>query len=271
MEPSCDISKVEYAWPTVAVNAQVWRCTLCEVSTTSEKCLQKHIEGKKHKIKEQELNPSELEANTSDRSSIMPKKTKPGMALDRNFNLIASGNLQKCSSIDKPMMWISWQKPPSGCTKLNTDGSIYRGNAGLGGLLRDYRGDPICAFVTKAHFDDTFLVELYAVWRGLVLASHMGIRVIWVESDSESVVETITRRRSCSAKASSYLNDIWRLLNNFEEYLISHTWRETNKAADYLSKMVLPGSDVVLFPDYFPISLCNIIKDDAEGRMYPRG
>ncbi|KAJ0087360.1 hypothetical protein Patl1_08689 [Pistacia atlantica] len=232
LEPSCDISKVEYAWPTLTVNkAQGWRCALCQVSTTSEKCLKKHLQGKKHKIMEQELNSRELEANNTN----------------------------------------SWQKPPLGWIKLNTDGSVDRENAGFGGLLRDYRGQPICAFVTKAQFDDVFLVELSAVWRGLVLASCLGIRVIWVESDSESVVETINGLRSFNTKAISCLNGIWRLLGNLERFYVSHTWRETNKAADYLSKMVLMGSDVVLWPNDFPSNLCNIIKDDAEGRLYRRG
>ncbi|XP_031279206.1 uncharacterized protein LOC116137673 [Pistacia vera] len=272
LEPSCDISKVEYAWPTLTVNkAQGSRCALCQVSTTSEKCLKKHLQGKKHKIMEQELNLRELEANNTNRSSLMPMKTKHGVALHGNFSPMPSVNLKKWSGFYKPMTWHSWQKPPLGCIKLNTDGSVDRENAGFGGLLRDYRGQPICAFVTKAQFDDVFLVELSAVWRGLVLASCLGIRVIWVESDSESVVETINGLRSFNTKASSWLNDIWRLLGNLERFCVSHTWRETNKAADYLSKMVLMGSDVVLWPNDFPSNLCNIIKDDAEGRLYRRG
>lgn len=220
---------------------------------------------------EQELNSRELEANTTNRSSFMPKKTKHGMGLHQNLSPIPRVNLQKWSSFCKPMTWHSWQKPAFGWTKLNTDGSVDPENAGFGGLLRDYRGEPICAFVTKAQCDDVFLVELSAVWRGLVLASGLGIRVIWVESDSESVVETINRLRGFNVKASSCLNDIWRLLDNLDKYYVSHTWRETNRAADYLSKMVLMGSDVVLWPDDFPSNLWNIIKDDAEGRLYRRG
>ncbi|KAL6297169.1 hypothetical protein ACE6H2_005311 [Prunus campanulata] len=191
-----------------------------------------------------------------------------------NLNQIARANLEKWSGIlspvARPIRTCIWKKPELGWTKLNTDGSVDRENAGYGGLLRDYKGDPICAFVSKALGDDIFLVELWAIWRGLVLALSLGIKVIWVESDSESVVQTINGDRPYSQKASSCLKHIWELLKKFNKHQVSHSWRETNRAADHLSKMVLLGSDVVFWPVDFPDTLHNIIKEDAKGRIYFR-
>ncbi|KAF2325765.1 hypothetical protein GH714_036981 [Hevea brasiliensis] len=124
-------------------------------------------------------------------------------------------------------------------------------------------------FVSKAHLDDIFLVELWAVWRGLVLAFGLGIKAVWVESDSMSVVKTINGEQSHRRKADRCLKHIWLLLRKFENYQVSHSWRETNKAADFLSKMVLEKTDV-LWPYDFPSGLQNIIKDDAQGRIYCR-
>ncbi len=234
-----------------------WSCALCLVSTSSEKCLKDHILGKKHKAKKAELKRASMKSACN--SPSMPKKNNKTVFL-QNLKILTFGSIRLCR----------WKKPEFGWTKLNTDGSIDRENAGLGGLLRDYKGDPICAFVSKALGDDIFFVELWAIWRGLVLASNLGIKLIWVESDSMSAVKTINREQPCSQKAASCLNHIWKLLKKFDKYKVSHSWRETNRAADHLAKMVILGSDVVLWPADFPRSLCNIIKEDAQGKSYCR-
>lgn len=273
-EPSYDITEKNYTSPTTLKKVQKeWSCALCLVSTTSEKCLKIHLQGKKHKTKEEELRANELASNPAVKSSSMQRRTN-GVVLLENFNQIAWVKLEQWSGllspVSKSIRWCRWEKPKFGWTKLNTDGSVDRENAGLGGLLRDCKGDPICAYVSKVSQGDIFLVELWAVWRGLILASGLGINVIWVESDSMSVVKTINREWSYSSKASSCLHDIWMLLKKFEKYRVSHSWREANRAADHLAKMDILKSDVVLWPVDFPGGLCNIIKDDAQGRLYRR-
>lgn len=269
LEPSCDTTERDYTLPTSSKGVQKeWSCALCLVSTVNEKCLEMHLRGKKHKAKEEEL-VDKLAMKVQ--NMLLKRTNSTGTALFQNLNQIAKLNLEKCCDLLDPVIWCTWKKPKSGWTKLNTDGSIDRENAGFGGLLRDYRGDPICAFVSKAPSrDDIFLVELWAIWRGLVLALGLGIKVIWVESDSMSVVNTINKKQSFSPKAGSCLKDIWELLNKFEKKRVSHSWRETNRAADHLAKMVLSTSDVVLWPAEFPNSLCNIIKEDAQGKKYRR-
>lgn len=248
--------KTESSYTRLTGKEQVqkeWSCALCLISTTSENCLGAHIQGKKHKtmVKEYLLSSTQ-------------KRIK-GMVLLRNLNQIAN----ILNPVSRSIRWCEWEKPKFGWTKLNTDGSIQREAAGFGGLLRDHKGEPICAFVSKAPQGDVFLVELWAIWRGLVLSLGLGIKEIWVESDSMSVVNTINRKQTCP-KAESYLKQIWKLLKKFGKYRISHSWRETNRAADHLAKMVLLGNDVVLWPVDFPHSLCNIIKDDAKGKKYLR-
>lgn len=250
-----------HTWPTSVKKVQEWSCALCQVNTTSNKCLEAHLRGKKHKRKKQELKAFALEMTRQKYSSV-PNKN--------NNRMILRGHLNEIAGFVRSIMWCRWKKPESGWVKLNTDGSVDRQNSGFGGLLRDHRGSPICAFVSKAHHDDVFLVELWAVWRGLVLASRLRLKWIWVESDSESVVKTINKKQPYNAKATTCLKRIWELLKTFKNFRVTHSWRETNRAADYLSKMILDGSDVVLDPTDFPDTLNNIIKDDMEGKLYPR-
>jgi len=241
-----------------------WSCALCQVSTTSENCLREHLKGKKHKDKEKELRVECHETNSTYLLSSTQKRIK-GMVLIRNLNKIAN----ILNPVSRSVRWCEWTKPEFGWTKLNTDGSINRDVASFGGLLRDYRGEPMCGFVSKVPQGDVFLVELWAIWRGLVLCGGLGIKAIWVESDSMSVVKTVNRKQHCP-KAYGYLKQIWKLLKKFDKYQISHSWRETNRAADHLSKMVVWGNDVVLWPVDFPPTLCSIIKDDARGMKYLR-
>lgn len=51
-----------------------WSCALCQVSTTSEHGLNEHLQGRKHKAKEEELIASKPGGNNKDAFSLIPKK-----------------------------------------------------------------------------------------------------------------------------------------------------------------------------------------------------
>ncbi|KAL4335468.1 hypothetical protein GQ457_07G014870 [Hibiscus cannabinus] len=172
----------------------------------------------------------------------------------------------KCISPLPPIKWCIWTKPEIGWIKLNTDGSVSNGNSSIGGLFRDYKGEPLCAFYAKTPYENTFVVELTAIWRGIHLALCLGIRAIWIESDSLSVVKTINGNQP----GGYYLSEIQKLLAKFEIYRVTHSWREANKAADYVSRMDVGLEDAVFWPPEFPGMLQDIIMDDAQGRVYFR-
>ncbi|PSR99976.1 HVA22-like protein [Actinidia chinensis var. chinensis] len=270
-----DTVKGDLKWLASPKKVQMeWSCALCLVSTTSKKCLQKHYQGKKHKSKKEEHRRNQVVANENGSFHLTVKTADKATSLG-NVNRNKWDNLKNLSRLLDPIAgsisWCTWKKPKFGWTKLNADGSVDRDNTSFGGLFRDYKGDPICAYVSKAPIDDVFFVELWAIWRGLVLAVGLGIKVIWVESDSLSVVKTINKKQSYGSRAASCLEHIWELLKKFDKYKVSHSWREANRAADHLAKMDVGGSDVVLWPDNFPDRLHNIINDDAQGRWYRRG
>ncbi|KAJ6304718.1 hypothetical protein OIU78_020314 [Salix suchowensis] len=267
-EPNHDIVEEEITWPSSPKKVQKeWSCALCLLSTSSEKCLKKHLQGKKHKTNEENLLAEELARDTSKSSHTVRKKTRM-VFLGNLVNLETLGDL--LGPVARSIRWCQWKRPDFGWIKLNTDGSIDSENAGIGGLFRDYEGNAICGFVSKATGHDIFLVELWAIWRGLVLALNLHIQVVWVESDSLSVVNTINRQQPYSGKADACLKQIRLLLKKFKKHKVSHSWRETNRAADYLAKMFIERVDVVLWPADFPTSLNNIIKDDAQGMVYRR-
>ncbi|KAF8377406.1 hypothetical protein HHK36_030783 [Tetracentron sinense] len=290
-EPDLQITESGLPWldSTHKIGQNEWTCAPCQVITTSKGCLKSHLQGKRHKAREEELRTIKMAAkNTSKTTSIMKKPVRINLLEDFNHGMFTQFIVEKyddylplegfnhgmftqfilnLNQVSRPIRWCRWKKPEIGWTKLNTDGSV----TSFGGLLRDYMGNPICAYVSKAPRDGIFLLELWAVWRGLVLSLGQGIKVIWVESDSMGVVKIINKEQPYyPPKAESCLMDIWDLLMKFDKYQVSHSWREANRAADHLAKMNLSESDVVLWPDDFPKPLCNIIKEDAQGKSYPR-
>ncbi|XP_031124820.1 uncharacterized protein LOC116027376 isoform X1 [Ipomoea triloba] len=258
-----------YYQPANLKNVQKeWSCPLCLVSTSGEKNLREHMQGKKHKLKEKEF--KEIEAVCL---KEVQSASKINAADYRVTGLLESLKLIQLTGLfNRPIKLCSWKKPDRGWIKLNTDGSVDKGHAGFGGLLRDHNGAPICAYVCKAPRVDSFMVELWGIWRGVQLASNMGIKFIWVESDSMSAVKSINREQPLYAPmASACLECIWETLTKFDKYRVSHSYRESNKAADCLSKIEVKGrDDVVLLPVDFPRCLKKMIQDDAQGKWYYR-
>ncbi|KAF5198102.1 Hva22-like protein a [Thalictrum thalictroides] len=248
-----------------------WTCALCVVTTTSEKDLMSHFQGRKHNAKE-EVIAKNMSKRNGGFDLIMQGTGMVDMV--ENYYQIKEVFVRSLkhhiNPFARPPRWCTWEKPKIGWTKLNTDGSLDLKNAGLGGLLRDHLGRPSCGFVTKSSRDGIFSLEIWAIWRGLILALGQGVKSIWVESDSMSAVQVINKEWPYPLKYGSCLKHIWKLLNNFENFQVSHSWREANQAADHLAKMNLNARDVVLWPADFPESLCNIIKEDAEGKVYLR-
>lgn len=264
---SYDTEKIARTWTKNLIKVQKeWSCAICLVSTARRKDLESHMRGKKHKFREEELRKIEM-VTTYKTADISVTTGIRGKLLLQNFNQKLTGLL---NPVARSVRWCIWRKPELGCLKLNTDGYIDKDGSGFGGLLRDHKGDPICAYASKASHDDIFMVELWAIWRGLVLALSLKIGTIWIESDSLSVVKTINRKQPHGPKPSDCLKHIWKMLKKIERYQVTHTWREANRAADHVAKMNFAGTDVVIWPSDFSDSLRNIIKDDAEGTWYGR-
>ncbi|WOH07011.1 hypothetical protein DCAR_0626440 [Daucus carota subsp. sativus] len=258
--------EISQAWTGNLMKVQKeWSCAICLVNTARRKDLESHMRGRKHKFRVDELRKVELVTDKTAKINVTTGiKSK---VLFQNFNQKLTGLL---NPVVRSVRWCIWRKPELGCLKLNTDGYIDKDGSGFGGLFRNYKGDPICAYASKASHDDIFMVELWAIWRGLVLALSLKIDTIWIESDSLSVVNTINRKQPHGPKPSDCLNHIWKMLEKIDRYQVTHTWREANRAADYVAKMNSTGTDVVISPSDFPDALRKIIEDDAQGTWYGR-
>ncbi|XP_077246059.1 uncharacterized protein LOC143885903 [Tasmannia lanceolata] len=86
-----------------------------------------------------------------------------------------------------------WQKPDPGWSKLNSNASLTDSEGSIGGIIRDHIGTTTALFSSQKAKSEINILELQAISHGLELAKSKNICKIWVESDSLSAVETISK------------------------------------------------------------------------------
>ncbi|CAL1412960.1 unnamed protein product [Linum trigynum] len=167
---------------------------------------------------------------------------------------------------------IQWNAPQQGWVKLNIDGASAGnpGPAGAGGLIRDAQGRWIAGFVAKIGEASAALAELWAFYHGLTLALKFGVNNLVIETDSQLAILLISNRHDPVHPYAALLASIRRRLA--QDWLVSivHTYREGNRAADWLSKhsLVYPyGMHELTNP---PRELVQILQDDSMGVSFDR-
>ncbi|GLT96250.1 hypothetical protein SLE2022_138910 [Rubroshorea leprosula] len=135
--------------------------------------------------------------------------------------------------------WVSWIPPEEGWCKLNSDGSYNAGDksAGAGGLIGDSTGCWISGFTVNVGDASIFIAELWGLREGLRLCKSLGLSKIVAEMDSLMVVRFIQEHRMPDNLSAAILVEIQSLMLEFEAYLLQHTLREGNAAADFLASL----------------------------------
>ncbi|KAF9588039.1 hypothetical protein IFM89_007214 [Coptis chinensis] len=122
------------------------------------------------------------------------------------------------AEIAKVAISITWQFPPSGWLKLNTDGSALGcpGPAGAGGVLRNEYGGFIYGFATPFKRANAILMECYALRMGLLVAKKLELDHIIIEVDSSFLHKAIIGEKEESpSSVIALIEDIKQLLKGF--------------------------------------------------------
>lgn len=93
---------------------------------------------------------------------------------------------------------------------------------------------------------------------GLILAKKLGYLKGHVEGDSSLIINACIQRKTLNWRINYVLRQVWSLLDSFEAFHISHTYREGNKMVDILANM---GCDDLQVES---------IKDDHELKDFPQ-
>ncbi|XP_058783274.1 uncharacterized protein LOC131657947 [Vicia villosa] len=166
---------------------------------------------------------------------------------------------------------IAWSPPKRGWIKLNVDEACKNsGNSGCGGVARNDKGEMIFDFAKWLRSCNAFMAELWSLYEGVKLLHSRGILKMEVNVDSTTVLKAIERKCFSMIESLSIINRICSLLDNLEEMLISHSYREANKCANVLASVGCGiGHDMILF--YIaPDCIVRLIQEDAKGATSTR-
>ncbi|CAL1375172.1 unnamed protein product [Linum trigynum] len=180
--------------------------------------------------------------------------------------------LQGSHAVPRVLANISWVAPHRGWMKLNVDGASAGnpGQAGAGGLIRDEHGRWQAGFVAMIGEATAALAELWALFHGLNLAWKFRCTNLLIETDSQLVIQWLKSRSDPLHPYASLLASIRRRMAQDWLVNITHTYREGNRAADWLSKhsLVYPyGVHEFVNP---PTGIGSILQEDMRGLSFER-
>ncbi|XP_059076847.1 uncharacterized protein LOC131876081 [Cryptomeria japonica] len=144
-----------------------------------------------------------------------------------------------------PRVGVKWDMPGDGWSKVNFDGASAGnpGQSGVGCILRD--SDALCIKeisekIGVATNNDT---EFRAALRGLQLGKELAVHRIHLEGELLNVINVIHYNSIPSWRLNQWLQPILVLLATFDEFWVSHIYKEANGEADRLSKLAIAMGD----------------------------
>ncbi|XP_059437059.1 uncharacterized protein LOC132170184 [Corylus avellana] len=141
-------------------------------------------------------------------------------------------------SIHHPQV-IRWQPPPVSSIKVNWDAALdqRRCCVGLGVLARDAEGRFLMACGIKKIIEvEPTTAEALAALHAVIFATEMGYSNVIFEGDAFMIVNAINSRGICESNYGHFVEDVKRLLGEFNLSSFVHVSRGANCAAHNLAK-----------------------------------
>ncbi|OIT30583.1 putative ribonuclease h protein [Nicotiana attenuata] len=168
---------------------------------------------------------------------------------------------------------VAWEKPKIGWTKLNFDGSCKckTGKSSIGGIFRNHEAEFLLGYAESIGKTNSTIAELTALSRGLELIIENGWNDVWLEGDSKSLVDVIVSKRVVRCKeVQKQISHINLLIPEIKSCIITHIFREGNRAADKFAQMGHHLKKPQIWRDIPPNQVLRIVKEDAEGKTFFR-
>jgi ribonuclease HI len=158
-----------------------------------------------------------------------------------------------------------WTKPPAGYVKVNTDAAVDLDSrvASTGCIIRDSSGQFLAA--CRAQIEgvlDVVTAEAQALRDGLRLAERIGCNHLYIETDSQEVVDAIKEPDQYRIAGMPYLDECREIVAGFASTRLNHCAREVNKAADAIARSVV-DSEYSFWIDDPPLFLYPQLVDDV--------
>ncbi|XP_077239748.1 uncharacterized protein LOC143880655 [Tasmannia lanceolata] len=144
------------------------------------------------------------------------------------------GWLEVCSSVERSSNIVqAWVPPEEGSCKLNFDGSSLGnpGPAGIGGVLRDDKGEVIWSFAGPIGIADSNEAEVPAAHQGIKLLEVEYLNNVVVEGDSINVIRWLSGSHRFLWRFTDLFNEILDIIGD-SQVEFNHARRSANEEAD---------------------------------------
>ncbi|XP_057858285.2 uncharacterized protein LOC131067342 [Cryptomeria japonica] len=151
------------------------------------------------------------------------------------------------TSVDQtnPRVVVKWDTPEDGWSKVNFDGASAGnpGQSGISCILRDSDALSIKEISEKIGVATNNEAKFRVALKGLKLGKELGVQRIHLEGELLNVINAIHYNSIPSWRLNQWLQPILALLSTFDEFWVSHIYREANGEADRLSKLAIAVGD----------------------------
>ena len=163
----------------------------------------------------------------------------------------------KCptSRMKQPKENTKWQPPVEGIYKTNYDGTVFTesGEAGIGVIVRDARGEVIAALAKKILYSGLVeVLEDLAARRAAKFAVELGLSSSILEGDSEVVYKALQASDWCHSSISEIVNDTVSMVGSLRTFSFSYTRQQGNNAAHALAKRVIVSFPLLVWMEHVP-------------------
>ncbi|KAL2928203.1 hypothetical protein RDABS01_033951, partial [Bienertia sinuspersici] len=169
-------------------------------------------------------------------------------------------------NVRKQEAYIQWSPPIYRWVVLNTDGAAKGcpGQAGGGGIFRNHMGQRLGYFSTTFGLCTAMKAELLALLKGLQMAWNMEVRFLDVRMDNAACTQIFNKQTGHFGANLHIVKQCQQIISNSRwTVVISHCYREANRAADWLANRGIHHQEYSCEPSHLPVELAKIINEDS--------
>ena len=148
-----------------------------------------------------------------------------------------------------------WIPPIPNQFKINFDGAVFSelDAAGLGVVIRDFRGRVICALAEGIPIPTSpAIVEALACRRAMVFAKELSLMDTIFEGDAEQIIKALRAKEVNQLEYGHVLRDSLVLASYFRVCSFSHVKHVSNTVAHFLARRSKSGNELQVWLDSLP-------------------
>ncbi|KAL0917868.1 hypothetical protein M5K25_012969 [Dendrobium thyrsiflorum] len=162
----------------------------------------------------------------------------------------------------------SWHPPPPEWYKINIDAALSDYGAGIGSIIRDFKGRFILAFGFYGVHWDIAQVELLAfkALNGLLRDCLLIAKGIIFEGDNKNVIQVLHNMYNKERKVGDTKEEVdFSFLEHWNNVIFHCVGRNCNKVADYYANLAFSYDFIweLFCESELPSSFVNLVKEEC--------